>query len=105
LALDAIVLKGAGVFGEIFLGSELRGIDEDRYHHAGVFLPGLLDEGEVTGVETAHGRHETNGLPSLPRLLEGLAEGGYGFNHLHFLNVNGGCSVCKAHLTKKHPLS
>ena len=49
--------EGAGVAGEVFVGAELGGVDEDGGGDD-VALRGGADEGEVAGVQGAHGGDE-----------------------------------------------
>ena len=52
-------------FWEVFAGAELHRVDEDAYHDVIGALQGLFYQGNVTGVQIAHGGHQTNALAFL----------------------------------------
>ena len=69
-------VERAGVAGEVFIGAELGGVDEDGGGYVGAGLAGGADEAEVALVESAHSGDEAQ------RCLRGSAEsteGGAGF--------------------------
>ena len=57
--------QGARVAVQIFAGAELHRVDEDAYHDVIGALQGLFYQGNVTGVQIAHGGHQTNALAFL----------------------------------------
>jgi hypothetical protein len=69
-----IALFVARVGAEVFVGTKLPGVDEDRdgdERRAG--FANDFDEGEMTRVKIAHRRHETYDRPLSPRLCNGFA--------------------------------
>ena len=56
--LAAVLVEGAGVGGEVFVGAELGGVDEDGGGDDVALRAGGGDEREMAGVERAHGGDE-----------------------------------------------
>ncbi len=74
----AVGFPGAGVFGQIFVRGELGGVDEEGDGDEIALCFGGADQGDVAGVEGAHGGHEAKSA-SRPCLFAQSAEGGAGF--------------------------
>ena len=66
--------EGSWVGREILAGAELRRVDEDRHHDAGRAPACKTHEGEVAGVQRAHGRHERDGVAVCAPLADGPAQ-------------------------------
>jgi len=73
----------AGIALEILVRRELAWIDEDRGDYPAAMTPRLADQGEVPGMERAHGRDEgdsfARGPPGIDRRRElaGRADGSH----------------------------
>ena len=86
-----VLLEGAGVGVEVFVGAELGGVDEVGDDDEVGVLAGDADEGEVSFVEVAHGGDEADGSAGGAGLEgEGLEFAG-GFYDLH--GVGSFCAV------------
>ena len=55
-------LQRARIGSKVFVRAKLRRIDKDRYDHGIALSLCLLDQGEMTGMERAHGRHQRDPL-------------------------------------------
>jgi hypothetical protein len=67
---------GCGVVGEILGLVELQGVHEDADHHLVAMAAGLLDQGEMTLMQIAHGGHECDGAAFAMPLTDLLAQRG-----------------------------
>ncbi|MCY1528623.1 hypothetical protein D9M68_637350 [compost metagenome] len=78
--------QGARVTGQVFAGAELQRVDEDTGDHEVGTLAGLLHQGDVPGVEVAHGRHEADALAFAARAGDGGAQFADGLDGDHAEN-------------------
>ena len=65
-----VALQRSRVLVEILVGSELRGVHEDRDHHRVALLASRLDEAEVPRVQRSHRRHDADRQPRPPRRFD-----------------------------------
>ena len=70
----------SGVLGQVFLGCELAGIDEDGYRDRGIVGAGLPDQRQMALVQRSHSGNQTQG--ALDRGA-GSAHGFYAVDDLH----------------------
>ena len=75
--------EGTRILVQIFTGAELQWIDEDAGDHEVGALGGDLHQRNVTRVQIAHGRHETDLLAFGPCLGDGCAQLAQGFHRVH----------------------
>ena len=66
--------EGARIGAEIFMGSKLRRVDEDRHHDAPRAPARLAHQFQMAGVQRAHGRDQRDGLPGAAERVEGATE-------------------------------
>ncbi|MCY1266364.1 hypothetical protein D9M70_147720 [compost metagenome] len=78
--------QGAGVGGQVFAGPELQRVDEDTGDHEIGALAGFLYQGDVPGVEVAHGGHEADALAFAARAGDGCAQFADGLDGDHAEN-------------------
>ena len=86
LEFGDVIFQGAGIGLKVFPGAELEGIDEDADDGERGELSGLRNEGDMTGMEVAHGGHEGDFLPLGARALENAPEFPDAMDDLHHLN-------------------
>ncbi|MCY1379566.1 hypothetical protein D9M69_672950 [compost metagenome] len=82
--------QGARVAAQVFAGAELQRVDEDTGDHEIGALGGFLDQGNMPGVQVAHGRDEADLLALGAGQGDGCAQFADGFNRVHAENP---CSV------------
>ena len=83
--------KAAGINGEVLMGAELGGVDEDADGDLAAGGAGGADQRGVAGVESAHGGDEADQVSaSVPFFTGPLAELGDGVEDFHqaFRNVS-----------------
>ena len=71
----AVLFQGTRIALEILAGAELQGVDEDTGDDAVAGLSCLFDQGQMPGMQVAHGRHEGNALAGLFPLADVPAQG------------------------------
>ena len=76
-------IEGTRIFGEIFVGAELGGVEEYRRDDLRTFAAGTIDERHVAGVERAHCRHEADDFVFGAREVRGLFHPGDGADCFH----------------------
>ena len=67
----------------VLVGTELQRIDEDAGDHEVGALAGFLHQRDMTGVEVAHGRHETDAFALAARAGDRGAQVGDGLDDVH----------------------
>lgn len=78
--------EGAGVFVQVFAGTELQRVDEDAGNHEVGALGGLGHQRGVAAVQVAHGRHERDALALATGTGHGCAQFKDGLDGIHALN-------------------
>ena len=73
-AQGSIARNGTGIFGEVFMGTELRRIDEDADYERIASQPGCSNQRPMPIVQRPHSRHEPNPYTFTP---EPLSPGGH----------------------------
>ena len=76
-------LLRAGIFGEIFGGAELLGVDENRRGHGGAVLARSFDQRQVALVQRAHGGDKAEDAIGGVLLVCELFHPGHGSNDFH----------------------
>ena len=79
----AVGVEGAGIAGVVFVGAELRGVDEDADGDVAARGRGGADQRGVAGVQRAHGGHQTDsvaaGVSERARPVAKFGDGARGF--------------------------
>jgi hypothetical protein len=61
-----IIFDCPGIFMEIFTRAKLERIDKNAHDHDVIVPARAIDKGQMTGVQSAHRRHKTDGLALAP---------------------------------------
>jgi hypothetical protein len=81
-------VRGIGLFRsriyvQVLIGPELFGVHENRHNHIVGLPPRQLDQGHVSGMQSAHCRHKRKGPPALAYQFGAFAQGGKLTDDLH----------------------
>ena len=68
--MGAVGVPGAGVAIKIFMRQELQPVHEDAGHHHVAQRLGLLHQGQMAGMQVAHGGHKSGALERGQRLAQ-----------------------------------
>src|ERR1044072_2170808 len=99
LGQSRIMVESAWISREIFVGPELKWIDEDAHHHDVPHPPRLVYELEVTFVQGPHRWHERDALAVSTRVRDATSHLGDRFNLLHLETVRGVRVRSASHIT------
>ena len=80
---SSVAIEVARIGAEVFIGTELRGVDENGDHKPIASLPAVPHETEVPLVQKSHRRNEGDAAPVTALRLAPLSHLGDGFNDLH----------------------